>query len=280
MSKANILTQERDEDFKTIYLKPIQSNQDLSWKAKGLWVYLISRPDTWEFYFRDLVNKSEDGRTAVKSAMKELKEAGLLKIDQVKDEEGKFQGIWTIAEDPEMIEEPPPENPSPGNPPPENPSPGNQQGSKKYSSKKELSKKNKSKPSDKSDNPSQDQFSISKKDNGRYDYPEDYERIYSLYPDNNGTKKSGWRKWAALRRKGVTQEDIVEAVKNYARVCQVENTAKKYVKHLSTFLGPDDHWREFLGDNFDINDYKGNGQKEKVTAATFDQNKDRGFDQW
>ena len=107
-------------------------------------------------------------------------------------------------------------------------------------------KKTKEKPSDKSDTQT-DEFSIEKLENGRYNYPDKYERIYSLYPDNKDTKKSGWRKWAARRREGVPQEDLIEAVKNYAAECQKEDRPKKYVKHLSTFLGPDDHWKKYLG---------------------------------
>jgi len=126
--------------------------------------------------------------------------------------------------------------------------------------------KESNKPSDKSDKQT-DEFSIKKLDNGRYDYPDEYERIYSLYPDNKGTKKSGWRKWAARRREGINQKDLVEAVKNYAKECKRENRDKKYIKHLATFLGPDDHWREYLLKNYtgagEQNEFSKAGRKEK-----------------
>ena len=136
----------------------------------------------------------------------------------------------------------------------------------KQSKVKESKVKESNKPSDKSDTQT-DEFSIKKLDNGRYDYPDEYERIYSLYPDNKGTKKSGWRKWAARRREGINQKDLVEAVKNYAKECKRENRDKKYIKHLATFLGPDDHWREYLLKNYtgagEQNEFSKAGRKEK-----------------
>ena len=118
------------------------------------------------------------------------------------------------------------------------------------------------KPSDKSDTAG-DQFSISKKDSGRYNYPEEYEKLYEIYPDNKGTKKAGWRKWAATRRKGISQNDLITAAENYKSVCSAENTQKKYVKHLSTFVGPDEHWREYLEiDEKELAKSKTNAQKE------------------
>jgi hypothetical protein len=98
----------------------------------------------------------------------------------------------------------------------------------------------------KPDNESGDEFSISQKENGRYDYPEEFEKIYNLYPSQRGTKKSHWRKWAATRRKDIPQETLEKAVKAYAVECNRNGIDEKYIKQLKTFLGPDEHWREYL----------------------------------
>jgi len=108
---------------------------------------------------------------------------------------------------------------------------------------------NKPSASGKSDNDSGDEFSISQKENGFYDYPEEFERIYNLYPSHRGTKKSHWRKWAATRRKGVPQEALEQAVKAYAAECKRNGTNEQYIKQLKTFVGPDEHWREYLNKN-------------------------------
>lgn len=96
-----------------------------------------------------------------------------------------------------------------------------------------------------------DRLSIEKKENGQYDYPNDYERIYEEYPYKRGTKKAGWRKWAARRREGVPNQKLMEAAQNYAHECKAEKRDKKYVQHISTFFGPDEHWREYLPENYE-----------------------------
>jgi len=108
---------------------------------------------------------------------------------------------------------------------------------------------NKPSVSGKTDNEPGDEFSINQQENGFYNYPDEFERIYSLYPSQRGTKKSHWRKWAATRRKGVPQEDLEQAVKAYAAECKRNGTDEQYIKQLKTFVGPDEHWREYLNKN-------------------------------
>jgi len=48
----------------------------LSWKAKGLHVYLLSLPDDWNIVMEDLGNRSSDGRASTRSGMEELLELG------------------------------------------------------------------------------------------------------------------------------------------------------------------------------------------------------------
>lgn len=73
--------------------------ETLSWKAKGVYCYLWSKPNCWSFYIADIVKNSKDGKEAVQSALKELEMVGLLKRVPVKDPDtGKFNGydykIW------------------------------------------------------------------------------------------------------------------------------------------------------------------------------------------
>ena len=116
----------------------------------------------------------------------------------------------------------------------------------------------------KNDNTSGDNFAAKKKSNGRYEYPDEYEKIYDLYPKNNGTKKAGHSKWKARRKDGVTQDDLVEAVKNYTKMCDLTDKEMTYIKHIETFLGPKNHWEEFLDENFDESNYR---QKKKKSSG-------------
>lgn len=73
----------------------------LSWKAKGLYAYLVSRPDEWEVRRKDLIRRSTDGSTSLDSGVRELQDAGLLVIQTSHDSDGKFVGTEWLVEWPE-----------------------------------------------------------------------------------------------------------------------------------------------------------------------------------
>ena len=53
-----------DNPFVMIDRRPIE-NPKLSWKAKGILAYLLSRPDNWVVRLGDLVKHSPDGAFSV-----------------------------------------------------------------------------------------------------------------------------------------------------------------------------------------------------------------------
>lgn len=54
------------------------NDSGLSWKAKGLLAYLLSKPDDWIVKEHDLVAHATDGRDSVRAAIRELEAAGYL----------------------------------------------------------------------------------------------------------------------------------------------------------------------------------------------------------
>jgi hypothetical protein len=62
----------------------------LSWKAKGLFGYLIGRPPGWQLRMADLIARSTDGRDAVLSGIKELEDCGYLVRHQSRNDAGQF----------------------------------------------------------------------------------------------------------------------------------------------------------------------------------------------
>lgn len=68
----------------------------LSYKAKGILVYLLSRPDNWIFYEDEIVSHSSDGKDSVRSGIKELINYGYI-TRQKKREAGKFAGYEYIV---------------------------------------------------------------------------------------------------------------------------------------------------------------------------------------
>jgi hypothetical protein len=100
MSELIKLKVERNEKFSTISLKAVE-DPSLSWGAKGLQTYLISRPPAWEIRYTDLLRRSKNRATALKGLIRELKKGGYLDIDPIRGEKGKFSGTgWTIREIP------------------------------------------------------------------------------------------------------------------------------------------------------------------------------------
>jgi hypothetical protein len=76
----------------------IVNDPDLSAKAKGVLLYLASKPDTWAFFMDDISKHFTDGLTAIKSAVKEIEKAGYLTRVKVKNEaSGHFAGYdWIL----------------------------------------------------------------------------------------------------------------------------------------------------------------------------------------
>jgi len=92
---------ERNKKYTTMRLDAAE-DKNLSWKAKGLHTYLISRPPGWTLWIGDLRERSTDGKTSLNSGLKELKEKGYIKIENKKDEKGRFSTIWTVREKPKI----------------------------------------------------------------------------------------------------------------------------------------------------------------------------------
>jgi hypothetical protein len=64
-------------------------DKNLSFKAKGILDYLLTRPDDWKVYITEIAAHSTDGLDSVKSGLKELKEAGYV-VHQVVREKGRI----------------------------------------------------------------------------------------------------------------------------------------------------------------------------------------------
>lgn len=93
-----IRIQKHDNPFVQIDKRPL-SDERLSWKARGLLAYLLSKPDKWEVNISDLVNRSQkDGRESVQAGLKELRELGYAELVTTR-EKGKLTGkSWVIRE--------------------------------------------------------------------------------------------------------------------------------------------------------------------------------------
>lgn len=70
----------------------IIKDERLSWKAKGIYLHLVSKPPVWSYYVEEIIKSSKDAKTSVQSGIKELEEYGYLKRVKTKGDNGKFIG--------------------------------------------------------------------------------------------------------------------------------------------------------------------------------------------
>lgn len=80
----------------------ILESKDLSWRAKGVLAYLLSRPDFWEISARELEDISPtEGRDMVRNAIRELEGLGYVKKRAFRGPGGRMSGweYW-VSEEP------------------------------------------------------------------------------------------------------------------------------------------------------------------------------------
>lgn len=77
-------------------------DKNLSWEARGVMGYLLSKPNGWECRNYDLVNQGPTGEHAVKRIIKELKVAGYIHRFKISKGRGKIEWITEIYESPEL----------------------------------------------------------------------------------------------------------------------------------------------------------------------------------
>jgi hypothetical protein len=102
----------KDNPYVMIDRRPID-NPKLSFKAKGILTYLLSRPDGWEVSVTDLVNHSPEGKASIRSGLIELQKQGHIKrsAERVK---GRITGwlikVYEVSQEPDsdnrIVDEP------------------------------------------------------------------------------------------------------------------------------------------------------------------------------
>lgn len=84
----------------TVINNTVLEDQRLSWRARGIAAYLLSKPDNWRIDHKHLWKAGKEGRDAVLTALKELEEAGYLHRVRRQDEDGKFSTEVVLYEEP------------------------------------------------------------------------------------------------------------------------------------------------------------------------------------
>ena len=189
-------------------------NINLSLKAVGLLSKILSLPPNWDYTIEGLAAICKDGVTAVKSALKELKDEGYLVVTKLmpdKTKSGRIEYIYDIYEQPQgkqALEKQGVENLQVEIQGVENPLQLNTNtSSKDVLSKEEL----------------------------KTDYKEEFENLWSLYPNKKG-KTNALNDYIKARKAGVTFDAVLSGVYNYIEYINMEKTPERYIKHGSTWF--------------------------------------------
>lgn len=116
------------------------NNKEVSFKAKGLFAYIESKPDGWEFAINRIAYDTKDGKDSIRVGLLELEQAGYLKRQKYQNESGYWKTLYILTDIPfdYVSENPTSENPTQENPTLENPI-NNKERSNKERNKKERS---------------------------------------------------------------------------------------------------------------------------------------------
>lgn len=74
----------------TTFSNDVLSDRELSFRALGILVYVLSKPDNWVVRSEQLAESHAEGRDAVRTALEHLELAGYVKRDKVQDRRGRW----------------------------------------------------------------------------------------------------------------------------------------------------------------------------------------------
>jgi hypothetical protein len=76
------------------------NNSDISFKAKGLYAYLNSKPDNWDFSVESISDQVKEGIDSVRAGIHELEKFGYLKRIKYQNEKGYWEIDYMLFESP------------------------------------------------------------------------------------------------------------------------------------------------------------------------------------
>lgn len=97
--KSGIIRVEHDNDhpYKVINTG-FATDERLTWGARGILVYLLSKPNDWRVMVNDLIKQSPAGRDAVYACLKNLEECGYLRRIRTRRPDGTFEYATVVYE--------------------------------------------------------------------------------------------------------------------------------------------------------------------------------------
>lgn len=89
----------RERDF-TVLPNAALEDERLSYRARGVLAYILSKPDHWKTNSEQLAHGGREGRDAIRTALGELQTAGYAMLVKDRKPDGTFLKEWVIADSP------------------------------------------------------------------------------------------------------------------------------------------------------------------------------------
>jgi len=141
---VSIIRSPRLESNFSIMSNAVIRDSRLSYRARGVLLEILSRPDNWRVSGDSLARSGKEGRDAILTALKELRDCGYIRTETKRLENGRFETNNYVYDTPQDVSgsiSPSPEIPTLVQPSPEKPEP-EKPGLDNQGSLEELSKKN------------------------------------------------------------------------------------------------------------------------------------------
>lgn len=97
MSNTIIRAPHRDRCV-TIDQRAIEDRR-LSWAARGLLSYMLSRSDDWKVSVNDLCRRGDLGRDGIYRLLRDLRETGYVRLERYRDPQGRIRGSTYIVQE-------------------------------------------------------------------------------------------------------------------------------------------------------------------------------------
>lgn len=95
-----IVRSKRPEKHFTVVQNQVIRDRGLSWRARGILVYLLSQPDDWKTTAAHLTAVGVEGRDSVRIALAELEDRGYLQRRKHQDDRGRWTTAIYVFDDP------------------------------------------------------------------------------------------------------------------------------------------------------------------------------------
>ncbi|WP_241966061.1 helix-turn-helix domain-containing protein [Staphylococcus kloosii] len=221
-------------NFVTVH-KDFIHDDNISWKAKGILLYLLSRPDDWQIYETELINHTSDGRDSLRTGIKELEKVGYIKRERKRDKNGQLREYeYMVYEHSDHI--------------------GNSYVGKTYVGETYVGKSN----TTNNDSTNNDSTNNDSNTSATKVTQEQFDQWWNLYDKKLDKKKAFSLFKSALKEHDF--ETIMNGTKDYLKTI----TDKQYQKHPKTFLNNESYLNDYSKEIPNDNKNKGNSYFEQL----------------